>query len=153
MKTTNISAIGAYIIAQMSTVETSRKYTRCNYICANTFYSGKQEKEQPLDMDRSWWRHGKQIDYFHIGGKHRNWITNINSKHIANPRLSKQHKILHAHFQIKLKNNPNTNNNKLPYCVNSLRDNPGPLSNDELKIIISRMNFDDDNWRNNGSGK
>ena len=45
----------------------------------------------------------KKIDYLLIGRKHRNWITNLNNKHIDNPRQSKQRKIILAHFQIKLK--------------------------------------------------
>ena len=45
----------------------------------------------------------KQIDYFLIDRKLRNWITERNNKHIANPRQSKQNKIIISHIQITLK--------------------------------------------------
>ena len=85
---------------------------------------------------------------------HRNWITKLSNKHIANPRQSKQHKIILASFQIKLQNNPkNNNNNNLPYCINNLRDNLEEFNDNELKLIKSCMNYDNDNWWADTSNK
>ena len=129
-----------------------------NYICANTFFIPKNRNKANLS---TWTGPGgktaKKIDYFLIDRKNRNWITKLSNKHIANPRQSKQRKIILGRFQIKLQNNPknnnNNNNNNLPYCVNSLRDNLQEFNDIELKLIKSCVNYDNDNWWADTSNK
>ena len=82
------------------------------------------------------------------------WITKVNNKQIANAGQSKQHKITLANIRIKLKTNPVSKlSNNLQRGINSLRGNPEPSNDDEFKIIITCVLYDDNYWRYNTSRK
>ena len=78
----------------------------------------------------------------------------LNTKNIANARLSKQHKIVLSEILPKLKTNPNpANGNNFLFYLKSLRVRHELLRGGDLNIIKSRAEFGNSDWRINTSGE
>ena len=106
-------------------------------ICSNTHFKPHNGKKDEL---ATWYSYNgetkRQIDYFNISKKHRNWVRNITNNQLANTRQNMQHKLVKIKLQIKLKRdiNSNTKNNNI-YDLKEFRLNPGKCKEDINTII------------------
>ena len=62
---------------------------------------------------------------------------------LPTPGLAKQHEVVLAKIQLKLKVNPDPlKGNAIPHCLKSLRENPEPMRDNELNIIKSFIHLE-----------
>ena len=88
----------------------------------------------------------KQIDYFAISSKNKNWVKNIPNKHPANPHFITQHRMLKIYIKTKLKNPKNIiKDADVQYDIYKLRKEPKTMEK-TLDKILQNHTHNINNW-------